>query len=228
MGSAPSFMRNNPPVRESPPHPQIPKRVAGALRHNGLNTFPDFLLETDQLNKAAADTPNPAPLPWLQSPGDAEPSVLAPRGCVPSGCHYLSDGLWLSPKWRRGRSSCGQRGEAPGLWGCSEPAWSSGRAPGCVCWGAEAWGAPRLSQQPHPTHPSWPGSLASSAPRRGLCVQASCGRVHLTELLCGRCAQVQSPQVNLGVLTGDVQGGGVQTWARVRVALAGTPPHPPP
>ena len=137
-------------------------------------------------------------------------------------------GCGLSPRQRGGCSSCGQRAEAPGPWGGSEPAWSSGRAPGCVCWGTEAWGAPRLGQKPHPTHTPWPGSLASSAPHQGLCIQGSCGRVHLTELLWGRCTQVRSLQVNLGVLTGDVRGVGVQTRPRVHVALAGTLPHSPP
>lgn len=155
--------------------------------------------------------------------------MLAPRGSVPSGCLTISQmGCGLSPRQRGGCSSCGQRAEAPGPWGGSEPAWSSGRAPGCVCWGTEAWGAPRLGQKPHPTHTPWPGSLASSAPHQGLCIQGSCGRVHLTELLWGRCTQVRSLQVNLGVLTGDVRGVGVQTRPRVHVALAGTLPHSPP
>lgn len=102
--------------------------------------------------------------------------------------------------------------------------------PLAVCVGGlRPGGLPGSASSPIPhTHPGQ-GSLASSAPRRGLCVQASCRRVHhLTELLWGWCTQVQSPQVNLGVLTGDVQGGGVQTWARVHVALTGTLSHLPP
>lgn len=154
MGSAPSFMRSTPPVRESPPHPQIPKRVAGALRHNGLNTFPDFQLETDQLNKAAADTRNPAPLPWLQSPGDAEPSVLAPRGCVPSGCHYLSDGLWLSPK--RGEAVLAVASEVrPQDCGVAQSLRGAAAKPLAVCVGVlRPGGLPASASSPIPqTHP---------------------------------------------------------------------------